>query len=591
MKIGNQVSQSTFGSLKFIPTGVPMLLKASKTTLILLICLGLAISLGCKSVDFGKPKLPTLPSLAFWKKDSGDELPPPPARHFDPARFGGDAETQVAHDGSSTREEVPSDGSSTREPASNDGSSTRDQVASQGSSTRPSFDQYGRRVKDSASEGSDLASKGLNLPKDSLKKLADQPIRKPYKLDDIAGDDTLAKPENSFNLDASNLKNRFDDVKTSASNQLTGAQQDFQSALNSAKQLKSSGDNAIKSGGAFAGGDNSFAADPVAKAVDTAKGFGGGSFLPKSDAFANVKQKGVNAAVAAKNSLYDAQGRLRSAASGLANKTQDLVQGNDNNQLKTMFEQKLLAAQKQAKTSSEAFKSGTLKAKDQLSALADVSDRTKELVTQPFPKNLGGGNFVPNNSGQLTNQSVSQANPSLVQINKPNSLDALSLGSANKDSVAQMRSEVEEAKRQIASLKAQVAAAKQAAATQQGHRVSQNTIEGVVVPATPQPRAPNSLQYDTNSGSNSNSFYPSTPYGGFGSAKQPQATIGRVGFDSANEFQNQVSRANAEITPSTQGSDIPRASRIGDTVTEVLIPSSILSGSSSFTPGSTTPLR
>ena len=83
-----------------------MSLKASKTALTLLLCFGFVTAMGCKSVEFAKPKLPELPklpSLAFWKKGEDSELPPPPARHFDPSRFGDGAETQVADGGSATR--------------------------------------------------------------------------------------------------------------------------------------------------------------------------------------------------------------------------------------------------------------------------------------------------------------------------------------------------------------------------------------------------------------------------------------------------------------------------------------------------------
>ena len=187
-----------------------------------------------------------------------------------------------------------------------------------------------------------------------------------------------------------------------------------------------------------------------------------------------------------------------------------------------------------------------------------------------------------------------------------------------------MRSEVEEAKRQIALLKAQGAAAKQSAtqAVQTpARRVAQTTIEGVVLPldrvnnafdpkagspvarqsqsyspAALQPAAPTSPNYNSNPAGGSNSFYPATPYGGFGSNQNPKGPvggpvkqIGQVGFESANEFQNRVSRANGETTVSSSG--LPQASRIDSSASEILIPSEILSGSSSFAPGSTTPLR
>ena len=557
MKIGNQVSQSTFGSLKFISTGVPMLLKASKTTLILLICMGLAISLGCKSVDFGKPKLPTLPklpSLAFWKGDSESELPPPPARHFDPSRFDGDVETQIA---------------------------------SQGSSTRSNLDGSGSRINDSVAGVNELASRGNDLLKNGVEKLAAQPIRKPYKLDDIDGDEVPAKAENQFSLNLSNLKNQVNEAKSSASNQLSNAQQDFRSAMKSAAEFQAAGESVAKPKNLFAGDDNSFPAASVNKAFGTAKSSGeiaGGSFSPAPDPFANVKQASPNAAVAGNNSF--------------------------------------LAPQKPEKLESSTLESGVPKANDQLSALAGVSKRTEKLINQPFPKIAGGKSFTPKNYGQEINKNVRQPalqpnNNTLLTINKPNSIGTFSPGTTNNDAIAKMRSEVEEAKRQIALLKAQVAAAKKTTATQPSPRIAQNDIEGFVLPlervnpfdpkagspvvnrsqgqsyspGISQPQAPMAPQHNSNSGHGSDSFYPSTPYNGFGNTKNEQGTVGRVGFDSANEFQNQASHANIEMPVTNQSPEIHRASRIGDTVTEVLIPPSILSGSSSFTPGSTTPLR
>ena len=591
--------EAIFGSLRFISTGIPMSLKASKTTLTLLLCFGFVTALGCKSLEFSKPKLPTLPklpSLAFWKKGEDSELPPPPARHFDPSRFGDGAETQVAESGSATRPKAAD------------------------------FDQYGIRIKDTAREVSDVASSGIAKAKASVEKNETKPVRKPYKLDDLGGDEVLAKAENKFNLDAANLKNRFDDVKDAASNQLSSTQQDFRSAMSSAANLQASGENAVKSiSNSFGGGDNSFVAKPISKAVDTVKSvgsIGGGSFASNSNAFSNVKRASANG----KEALYDAQGRLQSAASKISSQAQDIVNSSDANSLKTKFEQRLLAAQKQAQTKSEAFKSGALNAtNDQLSNLAKVSDRTKELISQPFPKIGADGSLLPQRSAQTSSpikQSALQPNNSpLLQLSKPNDLAANSFGGTDRDEVLKMRSEVEEAKRQIALLKAQMAAAKQSVAPRQpAQRVAQNTIEGIVLPldrgsdafnpkaglpvanqgqsflpAASQPPVPSSPNYNSNPVGGSNSFYPATPYGGFGSTQSPKGLvgqagqIGQVGFDSASEFQNRVSRANGEAPVNSSG--IPQAGRIGSSASEVLIPSAILSGSSSFTPGSTTPLR
>ena len=578
-----------------------MSLKASKTALTLLLCFGFVTAMGCKSVEFAKPKLPELPklpSLAFWKKGEDSELPPPPARHFDPSRFGDGAETQVADGGSATR------------------------------STAAEFDEYGIRIKDSAQKVSELASNGVEKVKaspqpsrDALWQVGrdDKPIRKPYKVGDLGGDEALAKAPNNFNLDTVNLKNRLDDAKANASNQLSSAQKDFQSAMSSAANLELPGKKAVKSlGNSFDGGDNSFVANPISKVADTAKGLGGisgGSFGSNSKEFPNVKAS-ADIAASGNRSLYDAQGRLRSTASKIGSQVQDA--SSDANSLKTKFEQRLLAAQKRAETKSEAFKSGALTAKNnQLNKLAGVSDSAKELLNKPFPKIGADGSLISQRSPQ-TKSAIKQPalqpnNSPSLKLNKPDALAAKSFGDADRDAVAKMRSEVEEAKRQIALLKSQMAAAKKSVAPRQPRQqVAQNDIEGVVLPLdrsnnafnpnagspvasqqqlyspkASQPPAPSSPNYNRNGGSNS--FYPSTPYGGFGSTQSPEGTIGRVAYNSANEFQNRVSRANVEAAENPSG--IPQASRIDSSAPEVMIPSAILSGSSSFTPGSTNPLR
>ena len=578
-----------------------MSLKASKTALTLLLCFGFVTAMGCKSVEFAKPKLPELPklpSLAFWKKGEDSELPPPPARHFDPSRFGDGAETQVADGGSATR------------------------------STAAEFDEYGIRIKDSAQKVSELASNGVEKVKaspqpsrDALWQVGrdDKPIRKPYKVGDLGGDEALAKAPNNFNLDTVNLKNRLDDAKANASNQLSSAQKDFQSAMSSAANLELPGKKAVKSlGNSFDGGDNSFVANPISKVADTAKGLGGisgGSFGSNSKEFPNVKAS-ADIAASGNRSLYDAQGRLRSTASKIGSQVQDA--SSDANSLKTKFEQRLLAAQKRAETKSEAFKSGALTTKNnQLNKLAGVSDSAKELLNKPFPKIGADGSLISQRSPQ-TKSAIKQPalqpnNSPSLKLNKPDALAAKSFGDADRDAVAKMRSEVEEAKRQIALLKSQMAAAKKSVAPRQPRQqVAQNDIEGVVLPLdrsnnafnpnagspvasqqqlyspkASQPPAPSSPNYNRNGGSNS--FYPSTPYGGFGSTQSPEGTIGRVAYNSANEFQNRVSRANVEAAENPSG--IPQASRIDSSAPEVMIPSAILSGSSSFTPGSTNPLR
>ena len=69
-----------------------------KTQFKLLVCL-LAVSIfamsGCRTGGFPKPDLA---KLAFWKKDAAlaKSVPPPPARHFDPAPLNGNASDESA---------------------------------------------------------------------------------------------------------------------------------------------------------------------------------------------------------------------------------------------------------------------------------------------------------------------------------------------------------------------------------------------------------------------------------------------------------------------------------------------------------------
>ena len=558
-----------------------MLLKASKTTLTFLLCFGFAISCGCKSMEFGKPKLPSLPSLAFWKKGEDSEIPPPPARHFDPSRFGGEAETQVAEQTQSLQSE---------------------------------FDQYGMRIKDSARNASDIASKGFKFPQESLEKLNSKPSRKPYGLDDLGGDEVLAGAEQKFNLDSANLKNKFAESKATATDQLSKTQQDFRSAMNSATNLKETAKGKLSlEDNSFAAGDNSFAAAPIAKTIDTAKGFGGiggGSFSPKSGAFNNVKLASGESAAEINDSLYDAKGRLASATKN----AQDFASTSSGSKLKSEFEQRLLAAKKKTESKADAFKAGTLNASDQLNAIAGIPNRSQGSTSKPFPKITADGSLVPQNpkrpvdlnAGQLALQP--STNPSLL-ISKPNALAPKSFAANPNadDSLAQMRAE-------IAALKAQVAAVKQStnAPTEPVQRFAQNTIEGVVLPldnvndafnpragspvanqnspATPQSQSPNQPSYNSNARGESNSFYPSTPYGGFGSTTSPKSGVGLVGYNSANEFQNQVSNAGGQAPANTYSGPL-QASRIDSSASEVLIPSTVLSGNRSFTPGSTSPSR
>ena len=336
--------------------------------------------------------------------------------------------------------------------------------------------------------------------------------------------------------------------------------------------------------------------------------------------------------------MYDANGRLRSAAKDLVKKTNDAIQSP--NALKTKFEQRLAAAQKRAADLNDG-------AKNQLNSLATNSEKTRRAIAQPFPKFNG---TLPKNGNSTKDLG------SAFEVAK----------TASTDATSKMQQEVQEARRQIELLKKQVAQAKLAAAKKQTQldsrvtkqapkqtinqfagRVSQqvdNTVEGVVLPiqnavtqfrgntqssvasqssnsfspngngfAAPsplRPRTPSNVsppQPSSPSG-NSDSYYPSTPHGGFGlngqpsnSAQPAENSIGQVGFQANANKTNEVAQANAlmPLKKSTaplksmdnHSEEIYQASRIDNSVSGVSIPAAILTGNSSFAPGSVNPLR
>jgi hypothetical protein len=567
-------------------------------TILPLLSLSLFISLtGCKSIGFEKP---SLPSLAFWKKES--ELPPPPARHFDPSRF----------DSESTAE-------------------------SQFADAENGDDKYGLER-----ENLDRGYSGDSLAKDLT--AGDQsPARKspskPYGMEDFASDaqDTLASAENSFDLNASKLKNKFDDSLQAGKNKmesgLSDAQQKFRDAMNAPAESNS-----------FSGGNNSFATDsfaskPLGSSQNRFEGFGTAAKDTASNSFA---AKNDSFDLQPSQSSYDSSDlndKLRSAAQDLNSQFKDKLRSPASSQLKSEFEKRLAAAQ-------AAAQKGTDNANRQLEALADVSAETRNAITKPFGSMSTDGFATASpldSASKLADASDS------FQLAKPNQL--ASAKNLADDTVNAMRSEVEQARRQIEMLKQQVAAAKAAASQEaasvtnqtqgtfdtardraaQGLAAAQNTIEGIVLPLDGQnapsnlgrsprvanrdnqfgvgsansfspakpttPPANNRALQPQNSGStDGGSFYPSTPYGKFGANQKPlvpapnQSNIGQASFAAAqsNAFGSRQARADM---PADSGFGSHRADRIQSNVPDVKIPASILTGKGSFAPGSTTPLK
>ncbi|MEM7785568.1 MAG: hypothetical protein AAF623_19630, partial [Planctomycetota bacterium] len=176
----------------------------------------LALTGGCKSGAFSKPDFG---SLAFWKQSgSASELPPPPARHFDPAPLG--ESPQMADKGSSNR-------------SGSHRSNTMDLDQS----------KLVERIKSEIA----VAKRDLQQSKSELN---GSPDRKPYSMDRFAsstggsGSGTKPLSSNSFRNAFSSESNGFQPKQKSAEPGLTSAQKDFQAALsgisNSGSQINQS---------------------------------------------------------------------------------------------------------------------------------------------------------------------------------------------------------------------------------------------------------------------------------------------------------------------------------------------------------------
>lgn len=562
-----------------------------KATLICRLLLGLCLFApltGCKSIGFDKP---SLPSLAFWKKDS--ELPPPPARHFDPSRFDSNTDAQLAD-------------------------------------AEDSFDEYGqKRQGQDRDYSNDSLAKDLSTGNTSS---ARKSPRKPYGMEDFASDaqDTLKSAENSFDLNTNKLKNKFD-------SSLLGSKNEIESGLSDAQQKFRDAMNATTQSNSFSGDNNSFASKPISNSQNRFEGFDpapqANDFAAKNDSF------DLQPTSPTFNSAASLNDKLRSAANNLNSEFKSKLQAPASSQLKSEFEKRLAAAQAAAQKTTD-------QANRQLDKIADASAQTRNAIAKPFD-GLSNGGFSAKTP--LNPESKSAGTFDSFQLAKPNQL--ASTKNLADDTVSAMRSEVEQARRQIELLKQQVAAAKLAAsekatraATQtqgafdavrdqaaQGLAAAENTIQGIVLPLNANndasqfddsPRVANqnnqfapgssnsfspsksasppvnnrALQPQNSGSASGGSFYPSTPYGKFGSNQKSlvpapnQTSIGQASFDSPESNSFGTRQARAEM-PADSGFGFHRADHIESHVPDVQIPASILTGKGSFAPGSTTPLK
>ncbi len=285
---------------------------------------GLIATTGCTAL---RDKLPGSGNgLAFWKKDSEDQLPPPPARHFDPASSesyaGNGSQPKDAQNVDAIRRDIDakldraagltsSDGSATR----SDGSATR----SDGSASKTPLRQpYQEQAIAEGSAGSGSVSDGSKDFSGSASKT----------------DPSSSTVTNGFNPQQ-NLRNALAGAQSTASNIASKAQNATEVTYDSAGNLVTAGANKLKDFGS------------------------------------QTKNKLDSSLAAVNPKLHDAQGRL---TSGIKNATENPLQS-----ARERFNQAISNTGAAAQQTTEGSKNFLGSLKDKISA-----------ATQPASKNFAG---------------------------------------------------------------------------------------------------------------------------------------------------------------------------------------------------------
>lgn len=572
--------------------------KQSRFGICLFVIAALSISSGCRTGMFKKPDMS---KLAFWKKDKTDStMPPPPARHFDPAPINGMQEA----------------------------------IASSEKTLDVNQSEFARRIENRLENH---LSETQELAQNKTK-----PIRDRYALSDSEKQALAQNKTPSFSDGFNTAKNKVasNEFVASASDGLTQAQKDFQSAI----------------GGATAAVKDGFAATK-SKTNDLSNGWKDFKLPTELSNKSNVDQS-----VASVNkSLYDASGKLNTAVAKQKNNF-----SNDFAGATTSFADASNAIQNQLTSATDNVaglaKSGgndfIASAQNKVNDFkATVPDFKKPV--QDFGQTLSQGGEALAEKANNMMQPVASA---LGGVKNPLTPQSNSISPTSSPELQSVQDQVAAAKKQIEMLKQQVAEAQRLASAQAAkiqnsapaqtqlspvntfQQQASNQTQAPQIPAPrradtgQQPVAPqarvaqlqvprfqpqaremdpanlqnapmntlrattpiqNGISQPALPAQQNNSGFQSTPHGGFSPRASLQGTLNnfapsgtpdskQVNFETQPASGSSVSNASV---PSSSYIQPKNKSGLYNSVQEVDIPASVLQGSGSYAPGSVHPLN
>lgn len=355
---------------------------------------------GCRTGGFTKPDLAR---LAFWKKDAGSlaakSVPPPPARHFDPAPINGDK--------NNSSEVVDLDGRNLQKRFDNNINQALDDIKS--AAKEPMGKTHST---DSHLTGNEFSPNGLAANSGNVKS-------KLNRLDGInsnSTDNTLSAAQKEFQAAMNATQSKTDGfaTKKSTSNEFNGAWKEDIKLPTGLAQTGTSVDQSLASVNQSLNNANRQLADVETSAA--------GAFQAKTNDFKNnVKSQFGSATESANNFVADAQAKMASTAkpnSNFASKNNFAPQYNSRNamsssSLKTNSansELDLVQAQvAEAKQQIERLKMQVEDAKRK-SSLSAPTERVAQLQTPNFKSayaNPGSIGSQPTNVLRSKNQPAS----------------------------------------------------------------------------------------------------------------------------------------------------------------------------------------
>ena len=527
------------------PMSRPMKVTSSHANWFLfLFVLGLIGSVGCKAAPFKKPDFT---QLAFWKKaNQSAELPPPPARHFDPAPLE-ESETVVAQN---SDVEQSSD-------------STRDALAKQ---IQNEIDQTKQQLADAKSQ------------------LDSQPIRKPYSLDNSfaasqKNSSSQFKPLSNDGFKSAgivDISKNIDQTRKalSTNNSLTQAQEDFQAAI------------------ANVSNDFSGMKKTATQSASKWKDFQ----LPTE--LNQVNDKVEKSLQAVDKSLYNASGKLNSIASSATGQVTSAF-ADASEQFKNQVQSKASKLNSDVKASTNDFVGSTTKSLSNISPLKAAQDNWRG---NPMGLEPTGTRAVANNSQPVASK-VGKLQPATNDMLRSSPkiasspLNPVATNQPSNPEMEKMRNEMLEAKRQIELLQKQLADGQKpiskpdsATANATGSRdlnplsrfesksrykqaaglnsTSSNPVNRLRIASREQTGQGRSTLGNT-------SGFPSTGHGGFSP----------LGSGSGSEQMSSATSSASQASFVTTPGD-PIGDSITKATTDVEIPKAILTGDGTYAPGS-----